>query len=131
MFHYDDMSDPNDPFVKLLSDKGYSEVEREAYFVWKVIRYTNGDVDLTFKYSRKAGNLKRVYVEGSWGSATDLHVDAMHFESRVAKYIPGESFEEKLRELIANPHLYCTAAHREHDAEDRRCAEVLDFSARE
>lgn len=126
MFHYEDMSEGTDAFVKFLSDNGYTESERDAYVMWKSISYKNGTIEFVFEYSRNAGNLKRVYVHGDWDSATDLHVDAMHFNSRVAKYVPGKSFEEKIRELVVRPHAYCEAAHREHDTAMRHAADIIE-----
>lgn len=127
MLVYEDAGTPN-PISMLLSALGYVETERDMYAHWKSIDYTKGSTTVSFEYSRKAGNLKRVYVNTGgedWGSV-DLHVEAMHFNSHVAKYLPGDTFTEKLTSLLKNPEPYCRAADAERGEGMRRAAAALD-----
>jgi len=130
MLSIEDVDDLSHPTRALLAAQGYVESGREAYAHWKSVNYTHGDITFSFEYSRRAGNLKRVYVESiseMWFPPVDLHVKAMYFESYVAKYLAGRTFTEKLHTLIANPVPYCMAAAAEADRGQEECARLLDF----
>lgn len=129
MLHYEDVGEPSNSTLALLSAHGYVESERDEYAHWKDVSYTNGEFTFTFNYSRRAGNLKTVYVASVkevWRSNVDLHTTAMHFNSRIAKYLPGDTFTDKLHALIANPEPYCVTADAEESAAMRKVADAFD-----
>lgn len=126
---YENADTLTDPTLAVLAANGYIESERDAYAHWKDISYTNGDTTFTFNYSRRAGNLKAVYVYSEkdlWGCNVDLTRDAMYFNSYIAKHLPGKTFIEKLHSLIANPVPYCLAADHDRSVAMRAAADALD-----